>query len=261
MAVTALILALAASPLAFATTTTLKSGWQLASSATVGDGVTGAELSQAGYAPPSGSGWIALETFPATVLAALDAVGDAAKGVKAGEIFYSQNFDAVETARFDVPWWYRVELPPSATAAAKAGGLALLTFEGLNYRANIWVNGALVATNSTVAGAYRYFDIDATAALAKGEKDTGAVAIEVFRSYDWGLDCQGHEHGRDQMPPKNDQASCRGRNKTEAQDLGITWVDWAPAAHDANMGLWRDVVLTASRCEYQIVPTQIYTLT
>ena len=235
----ALVLALCAWPGAASgtATTKLKSGWQLASSAHIGDGLTGAELSQPGY---DGSGWIALETFPTTVLAALDAAGDAAKGVAAGEIFFSQNFDTVETARFDVPWWYRVDLPASATAAAKDGGLALLTFEGLNYRANIWVNGKLLATNTTVAGAYRYFDVDATAALASGKQAGGALAIEVFRSYDWGLDCQNGKAST------NDQASCRGRNKTEAQDLAITWVDWAPAAHDANMGLWRDVVLTTS---------------
>ena len=58
----------------------------------------------------------------------------------------------VQTDRFDVSWWYRVILPDSAVATAKIGGLAFLTFEGLNYRANVWVNGNLLATNTTIAG-------------------------------------------------------------------------------------------------------------
>lgn len=71
------------------------------------------------------------------------------------QVFFSQNMKSVQTARFDVPWWYRVVLPDSAVATAKTGGLVLLTFEGINYRANIWVNGNLLATNTTIAGRLR----------------------------------------------------------------------------------------------------------
>ena len=37
--------------------------------------------------------------------------------------------------------------------------------------------------------------------------------------------------------------SLRLQNISEATDLAITFVDWAPAPHDANLGLWRDVKL------------------
>lgn len=142
-----------------------------------------------------------------------------------------QNLKAVDAARFDVPWWYRVELPENA-----ATGKAFLTFQGLNYRANIWCAGKKLASADVTQGAYNYFDVDVTSALAAGDGTT--LAIQVFRSYDWGLSCR-HNSGQ----PGNDN-NCRGRNKTQSQDLGITWVDWAPTPADANMGLWRDVVLT-----------------
>jgi exo-1,4-beta-D-glucosaminidase len=273
---TQLLPAAAASAAPVVRTQPIRDGWSLASSAALAPAAAagGAQISTPGYATPAPA-WARLKTFPATVLSALDEIGDAAPGVAPGKIFFSQNFKAVQTSRFDVPWWYRVDLPPTAAAAATAGGRALLTFTGLNYRANIWVNGKLLATNSTVAGAYIYTDIDITSALVKatpsppqqqggggvdGRGAAAAVAIEVTRSYDWGLDCRHPE-----LPP-NEQASCRGRNKSAAQDLGITWVDWAPAPHDGNMGLWRDVILTtispatpAVTCRYPGVHTRLST--
>ena len=97
-----------------------------------------------------------------------------------------------------------------------------------------------VANTSSIEGAYSYFDVDVSAALAAGGGTY--LAVQVFRSYDWGVDCFSAPHAHE--PPLNEQVSCRGKNKTQSQDLGITWVDWAPAPHDANLGIWRDVVLT-----------------
>jgi exo-1,4-beta-D-glucosaminidase len=228
------LLALLSAPhlVAAASSEPLRSGWELASSASLGAGVDGKQLS--GPAGASGGGnWSQLQQFPATVLAGLVEAGEYP------ELYFSQNLKAVGTARFDVPWWYRVELPAEAADNAQAGGKAVLTFQGLNYRANIWVNGRLLANASVVRGAYNYFDVDASEALAAGGGTF--LAVQVFRSYDWGVDCRGN------LGPPNLQVSCRGKNKVQSQDLGITWVDWAPAPHDANMGLWRDIVLTTTQ--------------
>lgn len=213
-----------------ATSEPLRSGWQLASSASLA-GAGGQKISGPSGASAGGN-WSVLQQFPATVLAGLVEAGEYP------ELFFSQNLRAVETARFDVPWWYRVQLPAEAADNCQGGGKAILTFQGLNYRANIWFNGRLVANTTSIEGAYAYFDVDVSDALAAGG-GTG-LAVQVFRSYDWGIDCGGKEQ------QLNEQVSCRGKNKTESQDLGITWVDWAPAPHDANMGLWRDVVLTTT---------------
>jgi len=63
-----------------------------------------------------------------------------------------------------------------------------------------------------MAGAWRLFEFDVTAAARPG--DTNSLAIEVF-------------------PPL-------------PHDLAITFVDWNPQPPDKNMGLWRDVYITAT---------------
>ena len=63
-----------------------------------------------------------------------------------------------------------------------------------------------------MAGAWRLFEFDVTAAAKPGE--TNALAVEVF-------------------PP-------------QPHDLAITFVDWNPQPPDKNMGLWRDVYITAT---------------
>jgi exo-1,4-beta-D-glucosaminidase len=217
-----------------AQSTELISDWRLASSATLAAGVSGVEISKGSF---DASGWLQLNHFPATVLAALASNGSAPRPDFSLPLYYGRNNNATKTALFDVPWWYRCPLPASVSAAIMAKGRAILTFKGINYRANVWVNGVLVAPISTIEGAFRYFDVDMTTALLAGGGTAPALAVEVYRSYDWGLDCKHPEI------PYNQQTSCRGKTKAEATDLSITFVDWAPAPHDANLGLWRGVDL------------------
>jgi exo-1,4-beta-D-glucosaminidase len=87
-----------------------------------------------------------------------------------------------------------------------------LDFEGINYRANIWLNGKLIADDKQVAGAYRTYEFNVTAAIHAGKPNV--LAVEVFA-------------------PKPD-------------NLAITWVDWNPSPPDKEMGLWRDVYVTTT---------------
>ena len=107
------------------------------------------------------------------------------------------------------PWWYRTRF----TLPANAQGRTLwLRFAGINYRANIWINGQRLADADTVAGAYRTYEFDVTRLLRPGRQN--AIAIETFAPT---------EH-----------------------DLGINWVDWNPAPPDKNMGLPGEVTLSSS---------------
>ncbi|HOW86430.1 MAG TPA: glycoside hydrolase family 2 TIM barrel-domain containing protein [Candidatus Aminicenantes bacterium] len=125
------------------------------------------------------------------------------------DIFFGRNLEKVPTAPFEASWWYRREF-----TAPVGPGLTrkTLEFDGINYRANIWLNGKLVAGAATVYGAYRRFAIDVTADIKATEKNV--LAIEVF-------------------PPRPGEPS-------------VGWVDWNPAPPDRAMGLFREVRLRAT---------------
>ena len=228
---------------AHGSTVELETGWRLASSEQLPAGVSGAEISRPSF---DDSTWLLLHHFPSTVLAALSSNGSALLPGDnfSSPLYFASNLNATNTSMFDAPWWYRAPLPPVAAATVGAGGRAIVTFRGVNYRANIWCNGRLVANSTSTAGAYLYHDVDVTDALLAAVSattppgDQPGLAVEVYRSYDWGLDCK-----HDDTIPFNQQVSCRGKTQEQAQDLAITFVDWAPAPHDANMGLWRGVGL------------------
>ncbi len=107
-------------------------------------------------------------------------------------------------------WWYRTEF--TAPAAASRGEHFWLRFGGINYRADIWLNGKKIADQSTVAGAYRTYEFDVTDGWKPGK--TNVLAVETFAP-------------------------------TE-KDLGINWVDWNPAPPDKDMGLIGAVDLVTS---------------
>jgi exo-1,4-beta-D-glucosaminidase len=109
---------------------------------------------------------------------------------------------------FHGSWWYRTEF----NVSPPQGGQVWLNFEGINYRANVWVNGKLVANDKQVAGSYRTYEFNITDAVRIGASNV--LAVEVF-------------------PP-------------EPNNLALTWVDWNPAPPDKDMGLWRDVYLTTT---------------
>ncbi|MDF3064673.1 MAG: Beta-mannosidase [Polyangiaceae bacterium] len=179
--------------------------WLVQSSSVVGR--DGARLSQGEV---DSERWYAAR-LPATVLSVLVAHGvypDPYVGMNFLELPgrgpAHQNFSnhaMPEDSPFRVPWWFRTELEP---ADADARPHTWLELDGLNYRANLYVNGALVRSDQQLVGAYRAFEVLLDQHLAPGRNP---VALEVF-------------------PPNPD-------------DLAITWVDWNPSPPDKNLGLWR----------------------
>src|SRR6185437_2010800 len=110
---------------------------------------------------------------------------------------------------YTASWWYRktFAVPPSYK-----GKTIWLKFNGINYRANIWLNGKQIANSNDVAGAWRTYEFNITKNAKFGAENV--LTVQVFAPT---------EH-----------------------DLAITFVDWNPAPPDKNMGLWRDVYLTTS---------------
>jgi exo-1,4-beta-D-glucosaminidase len=192
---------------------TLGAGWTLQSSAKLGAG--GEALSRPGFAT---DGWHRA-TVPTTVVAALVADGtfpDPSSGMvlrslPGADYPISENFSnhpMPEGSPFRASWWYRTEFEAPREFA---GRRAWLRFEGVNYRANVWLNGAQLAKKDELVGAFRHFVFDVSEALVVGGRN--ALAVEVFAP--------------------------------EVEDLAITFVDWNPAPPDKNMGLTGAVELRA----------------
>ncbi len=200
---------------ATALTLPLREGWVLQSSAKVTG--TGEAIASASF---EASDWIQADV-PTTVVAAQ---------VKSGLLpdpFYAMNlrqypgvgypiganFSNIPMppdSPYAVSWWYRKEFTlPNVNGFA--GKTLWLNFRGINYRANIFLNGKQIANSNEVAGAWRTYEFDVTSAVKPG---TNVLAVQVWAP-------------------------------TE-KSLAITFVDWNPSPPDKNMGLWREVYLTTS---------------
>jgi exo-1,4-beta-D-glucosaminidase len=193
--------------------TLLDTGWAIQSSVQVQE--KGDFISTTRFTPQN---WYAA-TIPSTVLAALvqnkvypdPYFGMNLRAIPGTTYAIGANFANLpmpSDSPFRNPWWFRKQFPSSP----RNGKQVWLHFDGINYRANLWLNGRLIADRSAIAGAYRTYRFNITSALA-GSGDN-VLALEVFAP--------------------------------EVNDLAIEWVDWNPAPPDKNLGIWRDVYLTTA---------------
>ena len=186
-------------------------GWSLQSACKVTD--SGASISSVTY---RAAGWIPA-SVPTTVLAA-----QVAQGIYT-DVYFGTNLRSVPGTTYPIGenfsnlpmpvgspyrcgWWYRKEFH---LAPEEPGTRSRLQFDGINYSADIWVNGKRVADRSQVRGAYRNYEFDITSELNPAANNV--ISIEVF-------------------PP-------------DEKSLAINWVDWNPMPPDKDMGLWSDVRL------------------
>jgi len=192
----------------------LHEGWNLQSACRLQE--DGAAVSSASFKP---AGWLPT-SVPATVVAAQVAAGRLPEpyyGVNLrnfpGETYpVGKNFANLPMpadSPYACGWWYRKEF---TIPAADRGRTLWLHFGGINYRADIWLNGKKIADKADVAGAYRTYDFDITANAVAGKPNV--LAVETFAP-------------------------------TE-KDLGINWVDWNPCPPDKDMGLWGGVTLVST---------------
>jgi len=177
-------------------TIALEQGWYIQSSAKCKQ--PGDIISTAGF---SIENWYKT-SVPTTVLAAL------VKNNLYTDIYFAKNLEKISVDQFQQSWWYRKEFNLDSLSSAANARLLL---EGINYRANIWLNGKKAVSADEIFGSFRIFDIDITSLIHTGKN---ILALEVF-------------------PPK-------------PGDFTIGFVDWNPTPPDKNMGLWRGVKLHLS---------------
>jgi hypothetical protein len=133
------------------------------------------------------------------------------------------------------PYWYRTDFK---VAKADKGQTFQLIFDGINYRAEVWLNGHLIADSSEMVGMFAKYNFDVTKFINYGDKN--GLAVKIYP-----LD----------YPGKPDSAQLKalgsfflnggptgdiGKNVTELCSVG--W-DWVPAVRDRNMGIWQPVYL------------------
>lgn len=182
----------------FAARIDLKDDWLIQSSAVVSQ--AGSTISTDSFQPLN---WYPV-SVPSTVLAGL-----VANGVYK-DPFYGMNLSLIDSTQFNVSWWYRTifTIPTS-----EAGKRIWLNFSGINYRANIWLNGEKIADSTEVVGTYRTYEFDVTDKV-NVDSDTNVIALEIFRP--------------------------------ERYDLTINFVDWAPHPPDRNMGIFKEAYIRTS---------------
>ncbi|WP_394825266.1 glycosyl hydrolase 2 galactose-binding domain-containing protein [Pendulispora albinea] len=199
----------------------LSSGWQLQDVAKVAD--SGEAISQVGYVP---SGWYRA-TVPGTVLTSL-----VNEGVYPEPLYGENNRpNKIPESLCRTSYWYRARFDVPRVAA---GRHLWLNFEGINYTADVWVNGHAVGT---IRGAFARGLFDVTAFVVPGEP--AAVAVKM----------NPPPHPGD--PEEHTIAQGMGLNGGVLAQDGPTFLctigwDWLPGIRDRDMGIWRKVTLSAT---------------
>lgn len=139
---------------------------------------------------------------------------------------------------WEKPYWYRKVFELGSSVE---GERIWLNFNEICYRAEVWLNGELVASPSTVVGMERSFRFDVTKIIRQEGENVLAVAI-------YPLDVSGEP-----SPPPVTPLAEPGRNMGADGKTSLNYAkwdtlgwDWQPAARDRDMGIVEDVYLEAT---------------
>jgi exo-1,4-beta-D-glucosaminidase len=195
----------------------LRSGWKMTSAKNVS--TDDASVSQSGF---DAAQWYRAQHMPATVLQVLQENG------VYQNLYYGMNL-ATAGDLWKQDWWYRT------TFTAPAGReIYSLIFRGINYRADIWLNGRKVANRTTVVGMYDQFEFNITEYIVPGGANVLAVRVTP-------------------------EQSLEGENGIELGDSWLDWINWKylgyhdpqkhldiPFVPDRNAGVWKRVFLSST---------------
>ena len=200
---------------------TLSSNWELQDISKVSD--PGATLSTTSYKPAN---WYAA-VVPGTVLTTLVA------NKVYPEPLYGENNrpDRIPESLNKTSYWYRTTFTVPANYRNQQ---IWLNFDGINYSADIWLNGKQAGT---MRGAFKRGIFDITTLVKPGEKATLAVLVTPQPHPG-----DPHEHTiADGMGPNGGITAEDGPTFLST----IAW-DWIPAIRDRDTGIWAKVFLSAT---------------
>ena len=199
----------------------VSSGWQLQDAAKVSQ--SGDAVSQSSFNPQN---WYTA-TVPGTVLTSL--VND---GVYPEPLYGENNRpDKIPESLCRTPYWYRtVFTVPKSFSHHQTW----LNFDGINYAAEVWVNGKQIGT---IKGAFIRGTFDITSAVKPGKQAVLAVLVSP----------QPHPGVPHEHTIRNGMGLNGGITAIDGPTFlsTIGW-DWIPAIRDRDTGIWRKVYLSAS---------------
>ncbi|MGI8951289.1 MAG: glycosyl hydrolase 2 galactose-binding domain-containing protein [Chitinophagaceae bacterium] len=176
----------------------LQDNWKMQSA--VIDTSSGKRISQKKF---SSDNWYKINV-PTTIIAGL-----LANKVYNFDPFYAKNFEKLTDPKLDSPWWFRKEFTLPVSEKNKT---VIFQLHGINYKANVWLNGVLVADSTQIKGPFRIIKLNVTNQIKYN--GTNVLALEITRPFN---------------PQK------------ENGDLAIDYADWIHYPPDYNGGIINDV--------------------
>lgn len=124
------------------------------------------------------------------------------------DVFSGRNLNKIPDSLFSMPWWYRTIFK---IEKHDSNQVVRLRFNGINYRADIWLNGMKIASADSIEGGFRRFTFNVSKEIKSGDN---VLALKITRPH--------------------------------PGDLTVGFVDWNPEPPDHSMGIWRNVELMSS---------------
>jgi exo-1,4-beta-D-glucosaminidase len=197
----------------------LSQNWELASAKDLQ--TDGATVSQLSY---KGSGWHPIHRMPATVLEILQEDG------VYPNLYYGENMlKKVPQDLYKQDWWYRTVFTAPAGYSTYT-----LEFPGINYRADMWINGQKVADNQQIVGMYVAHEVNVTKWIRPGTANVLAVKVTPEQLIQ---DVNGIELADSWFDWINYQYLGYHGEFTRPHQFGVSFVP------DRNAGIWKPVYL------------------
>jgi hypothetical protein len=148
---------------------------------------------------------------------------------------YADNQLMISDSFFYADFWYRTEFTGArqATAAAPGRTHTWLNFDGINWKADVFLNGEKLGR---IEGAFAKARFDVTGRIRVGQKNALAVRLERNAN-------PGSVHEKTAENPDKNGGPLGADNPTFHASVG--W-DWIPTIRGRNTGIWNMVSLTTS---------------